>query len=254
MTTNIIFEAYLRDVRRMLVDAKRAPFVGISLGVMMLTRLPSLSPLSRFPVRLIRVLGLMGLGVAVPGGSAAQDVDLDGVGYVLGSSEAPVTVVELGDFGCWACALFHETTWPAIEREFVQTGRVQWRHVPFLFGLGHGDDGTKAAECVADQGQYWEMHDLLYTRHEEWTKPRNPKDFLHAYANELGLEAEAFETCYKDNHGKDRTRRATRAADELDVSGTPTFFINGSRALGALTIEVFRGLIEEAERAATPGA
>ena len=186
---------------------------------MMLTRLPSLSPLSRFPVRLIRVLGLMGLGVAVPGGSAAQDVDLDGVGYVLGSSEAPVTVVELGDFGCWACALFHETTWPAIEREFVQTGRVQWRHVPFLFGLRHGDDGTKAAECAADQGQYWEMHDLLYTRHEEWT-----------------------------------TRRATRAADELDVSGTPTFFINGSRARGALTIEVFRGLIEEAERAATPGA
>ena len=238
----------------MLVDAKRAPFVRISLGVMMLTRLPSLSLLSRFPVGLIRVLGLMGLGVAVPGGSAAQDVDLDGVGYVLGSSEAPVTVVELGDFGCWACALFHETTWPAIEREFVQTGRVQWRHVPFLFGLRHGDDGTKAAECAADQGQDWEMHDLLYTRHEEWTKPRNPKDFLHSYANELGLEAEAFETCYKDDHVKDRTRRATRAADELDVSGTPTFFINGSRALGALTIEVFRGLIEEAERAATPGA
>ena len=61
----------------------------------------------------------MGLGVAVPGGSAAQDVDLDGVGYVLGSPEAPVTVVELGDFGCGACALFHDTTWPTIERDFV---------------------------------------------------------------------------------------------------------------------------------------
>ena len=97
------------------------------------------------------------------------------------------------------------------------------------------------------------MHDLLFTRHEEWTNQRNPKDFLHAYANELGLEAEAFETCYKDDHGKDRTRRATRAADGLHVSGTPTFFINGSRALGALTIEVFRGLLEEAEHGVTPG-
>ena len=48
----------------------------------------------------------MGLAVAVPVGSAAQDVDLDGVGHVLGSLEAPVTVVELGDFGCWACALW----------------------------------------------------------------------------------------------------------------------------------------------------
>ena len=209
--------------------------------------------MSRFPVGLVRVLGLMGLAGAVPGGSTAQEVDLEGIGYVLGSPGAPVTVVELGDFGCWACALFHRTTWPTIEREFVQTGRVQWRHVPFLFGLRHGDDGTKAAECAADQGQYWEMHDLLFTRHEEWTKPRNPKDFLHTYAKELGLDAEAFETCYKDDHGKARTRRATRAADHLDVSGTPTFFINGSRALGALTIEVFRALLEEAERGVTPG-
>ena len=209
--------------------------------------------MSRPSVGLMWILGLMSLAAAVPGGSTAQEVDLKGIGYVLGSPEAPVAVVELGDFGCWACALFHQTTWPTIEREFVQTGRVQWRHVPFLFGLRNGDDGTKAAECAADQGQYWEMHDLLFTRHEEWTKPRNPKDFLHTYANELGLDAEAFETCYKDDHGKDRTRRATRAADDLDVSGTPTFFINGSLALGALTIEVFRALLEDAERGVTPG-
>ena len=130
----------------------------------------------------------------------------------------------------------------------IETGRLRWRHVPFVFGLRHGDDGAKAAECAADQGQYWEMHDLLYTRHKEWTKPRNPKDFLLTYANELGLEAEAFETCYEEDHGKDRTRRATRAARDLDVSGTPTFFINGSRALGALTMEVFRALLEDAER------
>ncbi len=219
----------------------------------MLTRIFNLgAALTRVSVGLVQILALMALGVAAPGGCAAQEVYLDGVGYVLGSPEATVTVVELGDFGCPACALFHETTWPAIDREFVQTGRVQWRHVPFLFGLRHGDDGTKAAECAADQGQYWEMHDLLYSRHEEWTRPRNSRDVLHGYAIELGLEADAFETCYKEDHGKDRTRRATRAADELDVSGTPTFFINGSRALGALTMEVFRPLLEQAERRATP--
>ena len=204
--------------------------------------------MSRARGGVIRVFVVMGLGVSAPGSSAGQEVDLDGIGYALGSPEAAVTVVELGDFGCWACALFHKNTWPAVQREFVQTGRVQWRHVPFLFGLRHGDDGAKAAECAAEQGQYWEMHDVLYTRHEEWTKPRNPEHFLHAYANELGLAAEAFETCYEENHGKDRTRRATRTAKDLDVSGTPTFFINGSRAVGALTMDVFRGLLEEAER------
>ena len=81
MTTSISFEANLPDVRRMLVHAKRARLVRLSLGVMMLTRLPSLPgitlaeplPLSRFPVGFLRVLGLMGLGAAVPGGSAAPE-------------------------------------------------------------------------------------------------------------------------------------------------------------------------------------
>jgi len=50
-------------------------------------------------------------------------------------------------------------------------------------------DGAKAAERAADQGRYWAMHDLLYTRRDEWTKPRNPKDSLHAYAGELGLDS-----------------------------------------------------------------
>jgi hypothetical protein len=49
------------------------------------------------------------------------------------------------------------------------------------------------------------MHDVLYTRHDEWAKPRNPKDFLHAYASEFRLETEAFEDCYEEDHGKDRT-------------------------------------------------
>lgn len=201
----------------------------------------------------MRVLAVLGLGVAVPVFSAAQDVDLEGIGYALGSPDAAVTVVELGDFGCWACSLFHEHTWPAIHAEFIETGRVHWRHVPFLFGMRNGDDGANAAECAADQGKYWEMHDLLYTRHEEFTKPRNPKNLVQEYPRELGLDADAFKTCYEDEHGKDRTRRATDAADELEVSGTPTFFINGTRALGALTVEVFRALLEEAERQAGQG-
>ena len=209
--------------------------------------------LSRVTLGTLRVWALIGLGVAVPGSSVAQDVELDGIGYVLGSSQAAVTVVEFGDFGCGACALFHETTFPAVVREFVETGRVQWRHVPFVFGFRNGDDAARAAECAADQERYWEMHDVLFTRLHEWTRPRNPRDLMQSYAVELGLEAEAFETCYKEDHGKERTRRATRAADDLDLIGTPAFFINGSPALGALTMDVFRGLLEEAERIANPG-
>ncbi len=214
--------------------------------------------LSRVTGGILRVWALLGvagvgLGLVTPGASAAQDVELDGVGHVLGSRDAPVSVVEFGDFGCGACALFHETTFPAVMEEFVETGRVQWRHVPFVFGFCNGDDAARGTECAADQGQYWEMHDVLFRRRAEWQRPRNPKDLMLGYAVELGMQAEAFEQCYKDNDGKERTRRATRAADELDLTGTPAFFINGSPALGALTMDVFRGLLEKAEREANPG-
>ena len=204
-------------------------------------------------VKVLSVWALMGLGAVAPNAAFAQDVDLDGVGYVLGSPEAPVTVVEFGDFGCGACALFHETTFPSVLEEFVETGRVQWRHVPFVFGFRNGDDAARAAECAADQGHYWEMHDVLFKQHVEWQRPRNPRDLMEAYAVELGMEAEVFERCYKDNDGKDRTRRATDVAKGLDLIGTPAFFINGSPALGALTMDVFRGLLEKAELEANPG-
>jgi len=187
-------------------------------------------------------LSLVAVG-ALTGLASAQEVDLSDIGYVLGSEEAPITVVEMGDFACSACALFHQTTWRDILAEYIEEGTVVWRHVPFVLGFPKGDDATKAAECAADQGQYWEMHDVLFARQAHWTEPRNPKDTLVGYAAELGLDVEAFETCYDKNHGKDRTKRANRAAKELGVRATPTFYINGFRIQGALPTEAFREIL-----------
>jgi protein-disulfide isomerase len=197
-------------------------------------------------------LGLVTLGASWPAGLSAQelDVDVSEIGYVLGDATAPVAVVEFGDFACGACAEFWRDTWPQVHAAFIETGRVSWRHVPFLLGFDRGDDGANAAECAADQGQFWAMHDRLFQEQSEWTRERRHEEILLRYATEIGLDSDEFDECYDDERGEDRTEDATRAARRAGVRGTPTFYVNGVPALGALSFEQFTAVVEEAERAA----
>ena len=84
------------------------------------------------------------------------------------------------------------------------------------------------------------MHDILFRTQSEWMDPRNPEELMRGYGSAIGLEPEAFARCYDEDHGKERTKRADRAAADLGVRATPTFFINGFRIQGALPVEAFR--------------
>jgi protein-disulfide isomerase len=196
------------------------------------------------------LFALVVTGVPSPSDVSAQEleVDVSRLGYVLGDSTAAVEVVEFGDFACSACAEFWRDTWPRIREELIDTGRVSWRHVAFLLGFARGDEGANAAECAADQGRFWAMHDLLFEGQGEWTRVRRPEEVFERYAQRIGLNVEEFADCYDDERGEDRTEEATRAARRASVRGTPTFFINRRPAFGALPFDMFLGLVEEEER------
>lgn len=192
-------------------------------------------------------------GVLVLGGPwaadlEAQELDVDGVGYLMGDPTAPVEVIEFGDFACGACAEFFRDTWPAVRGELVESGRVSWRHVPFLLGFDRGDDATNAAECAADQGEFWAMHDRLFEGQSEWIRGRRHEEVFERYASEIGLDSEEFADCYDDERGEERTDAANQAARRAGVRGTPTFFIDGSPVLGAVSFEVFDELVGIVEK------
>ncbi len=189
---------------------------------------------------------LLAIGMGVEGG-VAQDVDFSAIGYVVGDPDAPVAVIELGDYACSACAEFHRDSWPEVKRTLVDSGVVLWRHVPFLLGFRRGKEGAKAAHCAADQGAYWPMHDVLYRAQRVWTDQRRPKGMLAGYAAELGMDAGEFERCFDDDDPKERIEAANRAAKELGVRATPTFYIDGVQVQGALPAEVFIQLVRAAE-------
>jgi len=176
----------------------------------------------------------------------AQGTDLSGLGYDRGAPSARIAVIEFGDFGCSACASFETDTFAQFNREFIATGRVKWKFIPFVIGsFANSEEATIAAECAADQASFWSMHNLLYQDQREWARLRNPRAKLEELAARLKLDMPAFRTCFGSDAVRDRIRRANDVAGQLRLRGTPTFFINGREALGALRIEDWRKLIAE---------
>jgi Na+/H+ antiporter NhaA len=164
-------------------------------------------------------------------GSAEALVDLYGDvdperDHIRGPLEAPVTILEYGDFECPYCGRA-EPFVREVLREFVGA-RYVWRHLPLSDVHPHAQLAAEAAEAAADQGAFWEMHDLLF-EHQDALEP----DDLIGYARELGLDVERFEQQLGEHEGAAHVVEDIDSADLSGVSGTPTFFINGRRHYGA---------------------
>jgi protein-disulfide isomerase len=164
----------------------------------------------------------------------------------MGDPQAPVHIVEYGDFQCSYCLRFWSETEPQLIEEYVNTGKVyfEYRSFPIL-----GPESFTAAEgayCAGDQGKFWEFHDTLFTN---WTG-ENVGDFtedkLTKYAEALNLNAAEFESCLGGGKYKRRVEQ-DRAQGEADgVYATPTFFINGVKLEGAQPYHILKKLIEDA--------
>ena len=178
-------------------------------------------------------------------------VDLTGVGYDKGSDSAPVVVVNFSDFGCPFCGSFARETEPSIEREYVRTGKVFFKYVPFVVGMfPNGQQAARAAECAADQGKFWPMHDRLYAAQTRWKQTVDPLAAFRQFAISLGMDTARFGQCYAANRLHPRTQRANDAADQLGVRVTPTFVVNGRGVEGALPLPQFRQLLDAAVKEA----
>jgi protein-disulfide isomerase len=219
-------------------------------------------PFSTKPLLLLALASAWGFAAACADGRAAAgeepataagaapadgQVDLRSVGYDLGSADAPVVVVEFSDFGCSFCAMFARGTFPELHEEFVETGKVRWKYVPFVMGMfPNGDEAARAAECAGEQGKFWEMHDLLYAHQGEWRRGRDAAGFFASLAAQAELDRGKFASCYREDRRADRTRAANQAARAGGIRATPTFLIDGRRVEGALPAETFRQLLSAA--------
>ena len=162
-----------------------------------------------------------------------------------GRADAPVTIVEFADFQCPYCGQFAKQTLPALLKD-IDAGRVAlvYQHAAIL-----GDESTwaaEAAECAADQGQFWAYHDLLFAKQAGENQGAFAKDKLIGFAQDLKLDMTKFEPCLNQDQTADRVKADTQTGQSAGVRGTPTFFINGQPLVGAQPIEAFQAAIAQA--------
>jgi Na+/H+ antiporter NhaA len=159
--------------------------------------------------------------------------------HVRGPDEAPVTLVEYGDFECPYCGMAE----PVVRELLADYGDVRyvWRHLPLTDVHPHAQLAAEAAEAAGLQGKFWEMHDTLLAHQDALTA----KDLIR-YGGEIGLNAERFMTDLRKHAGEGRVAEDQDSADLSSVSGTPTFFINGKRHYGAYDIETLSEAVRSA--------
>jgi Na+/H+ antiporter NhaA len=195
---------------------------------------------ARLPRRL-RVLAV--LGTAQPLVDLDRDVDPER-DHVRGPMEAPVTMVEYGDFECPYCGQA-EPVVRELLRDFGDV-RYVWRHLPLSDVHPNAQLAAEASEAAARQGAFWEMHDLLFD-HQDALEPSD----LMGYAEQLGLDAERFTNDVREHEGAAQIAEDVDSADISGVSGTPTFFINGQRHYGAYDIDTLSKAVVTAGARAT---
>jgi protein-disulfide isomerase len=153
---------------------------------------------------------------------------------VLGAANAPVTIIEYASMTCPHCAQFQAKTFPKLKERYIDTGKVRYifREFP-LDPLAAG--AFMLARCSGDK--YFAVVDLLFGTQRDWVVP-NPLAPLLNIAKQAGFTEESFNTCLKNQQMLDGIQSVRdRAAKVLNVESTPTFFVNGKRMVGDVSIE-----------------
>jgi len=145
-------------------------------------------------------------------------------GNIDGPIDAPVRIVEFGDFGCPSCRAWHNSgIKEALQTEFGDQISFTFRHFPVI--TRQSPDAAEASQCASEQGRFWEYHDFIYEQ-----TPINALSIeqLKSYANSIELDGQQFNQCLDSGKYERYVSRDRQAAFSGGAAGTPTFFINGS--------------------------
>lgn len=183
-----------------------------------------------------------------PGSGFNQPPDpaeLLGTNPILGQADAPVTLVEFGDYQCTFCTRFFKETEPTLIEKYVKTGKLKIVFRNLAINGRESQNAAEAAQCAADQGKFWEYHDRLFNERRGYNVGVFNKDNLVKFAVDLGLDENQFAGCYNSDRHKDLIAQDGRDAARFGARGTPTFFVNGQQLVGAQPAYVFESAIQQ---------
>jgi len=157
----------------------------------------------------------------------AESVDTSTGSPILGNPDAPVTIIDFSDYQCPKCNKWVQETKPAIDKNYIESGKV---NLIFMDLAVQGPDSLDAAEatyCASDQGRYWEYHDVLYNNQGSINGGWASEENLKRFASEMDLDMSSFNSCLESDKYQERVQQNVQIAREFGAKGTPTFLIVG---------------------------
>ena len=168
---------------------------------------------------------------------------------VLGNSDAPITLIEFGDYQCHFCNVFFHLTEDKILKNYVETGKVKMIFKDYNIIGPDSINASHGAHCANDQESFWEYHDILYSN---WTGENNgwaSSENLGKFAQEIGLDIDVWSECMVNGLHSQTILASNKDAKNLELSGTPAFFVIGpdgktTKLFGAQPFETFENIFE----------
>tara|TARA_B110000014_G_scaffold191631_1_gene140442 strand:- start:109 stop:750 length:642 start_codon:yes stop_codon:yes gene_type:complete len=168
---------------------------------------------------------------------------------ILGNSDAPITIVEWGDYQCTYCYKFHQNTLEIINEEFIKTGKVKVIFIDFPLNGFDSKLASEASYCAQDQGKYWEYHDELY---KNWAGERTgwiTRESLSKFAESINLSSTQFNKCLDDRKYKEKVNSMYEFGNQIGIDATPSFLVFNDEKIikirGNQPLEVFLKTFDE---------
>jgi len=172
---------------------------------------------------------------------------------IRGDPDAPITIVEFSDFQCPFCARFHVQTLPLLLEEYIDSGKVNlvYRDFPIQSIHPNALPAAVAAECANEQGKYWEYHDTLFEKQNDWSRLDSDSAIskFSQYASNTGLEQQQFDSCLESGKYLEEVQGDLSDGRDYDITGTPGFFIGNDdigfvKINGAQPFDSFQKIID----------
>jgi len=166
----------------------------------------------------------------------------------LGPEDAKVTIVEFSDYQCPFCRIFAEETFGDLKKEYIDSGKsVKFVYRDFPLSIHPSAIiSAEATHCADDQNKYWEMQDKIFKEQAKLGQNtiQYEKQDIVGWAQELNLNMNEFMACLDGGKYKDEVEKDLQDGISAGVTGTPTFFINGYKIVGAQPLTTFETIID----------
>ena len=173
-------------------------------------------------------------------------------GRIRGAESAQVWLVEISDFQCPYCKQWHDQSFAALDKEYVQTGKVRLAYLNHPIPSLHANAraASEAAMCASVQGKFWELHSALFTTQDLWKGLPTPVVFFDSLATKAGVDGTAWRSCMSSHAALPLIDADNERTSKSGVQSTPTFFVGDRKIEGASPADRVRVLIDQALKTA----